>query len=1366
MFLRSGDLGFLQNDELYITGRLKDLMIFAGRNYYPHDVELTIERIDPRFQLGSCAAFSVEIDGVEELIAIQEIPRRGRHDLDLETVAGKIRRAVAEEHELHIHAVVFLFRGQIPKTSSGKIKRHACQRAFLEGTFEEFGRSTLSGGNLAQDALMAPSSADLKSCSIGQRDTLVTDHLCSLLKSALRRQISEADLLRPLVQLGLDSINATLITHRIESDLGVELSAIDLLSGASTQELASKIANDLSFTSSPATQSKAPSQCSEASLEQRDPELLPLNAGQEALWYMHQLSPQSSSLNEMFAARVTSTLDVEVLQRSFQLLVDRHSALRTTITLSEGMPWQLVHEEQCVDFQVVNALEWTAEQVDAFIAKEGHKSFDLKTGPLFRVLVCSLADNNHVLLLSAHHIVVDFWSLLLILDELRTIYPVIRTGGNMRLPLIVGQLSNHAVQQHDFMATTAAQTKLTYWQSKLSGSQPILNLTADQPRPVVNNFRGSRSSFTWDGEFSKKVKSAAAQRCCTPYTFMLTAFFVLLHRYTGKLDITVGSSSTGRLSAEFAKSVGYFVNQVALRVQLSHNATFSSWLDEVWKSVLEAQANQEIPHSRLVAHLSPGRTSSSPLFNTMFVHEQCHQLPELAPLFSGIAGRGVYLGELRFESFAIERRASQFDLSLMVLDQPHGMSLTWEYNTELFSSNRVAQIHRHFENILRTAVDNVEQPVGCLAMLDDSELTKITSDWNKTHSPNSSDKCFHELFELQALSHPDVIALETGTESLTFRALNEQANQVARYLRTVGVGQNSLVAVCMKRSIEMMAALIGVLKTGAAYVPIDPNYPPERKAILIEDSHPHAVLSQRSVADSLPRIAPRVICLDVAVKEIGMHDKSDLRIPLRTDSLAYVIYTSGSTGRPKGVAVPHRGLMNYLNWCVDAYGASLGSGAAVSTSIGFDATITSLFSPLLVGRKVVLLPEERELFALYQALQEEFSLVKLTPSHLEILRSLLVAEQAKDAHGRFPTIRVRVMVIGGEALSAKSVAFWRNVAPATRLINEYGPTEAVVGCCFYEVPDELPSDGCVPIGRPITNAKVYILDTQFQPVPVGVQGELYIGGDGLADGYYNQPDLTAERFLRLPLCDNCLTRVYKTGDAACYLPDGTIEFLGRLDDQVQIRGFRIELGEVESALRRHPRIEEAAVVVTGETDDDQRLIAYIVCVTDENEVRPIELQHFLSPILPNQAVPTAFVTIDHLPLTSHGKVDRDALPAPQSEHFCKTQHRIQPQGNLEKLVAEAWKDVLNRDDVGVEDNFFDAGGHSLLAVRLSERLHSLCESISVIDILQHPTIRLLAKHLAGQKPSLGSISITSRANVQIEVIRRFQTKHRQRDGQN
>jgi amino acid adenylation domain-containing protein len=1039
---------------------------------------------------------------------------------------------------------------------------------------------------------------------------------------------------------------------------------------------------------------------------------LPLSFAQQRLWFLDQLEPGSAVYNVPGALRIKGSLNAEVLERCFNEIVRRHEALRTTFSTVEEDPVQVIAASANVSLPVIDLSRFSEtereDEARRLAREEADKPFDLRQGPLFRTALIGLGKYDHVLLLTLHHIVSDGWSMGVLYRELSALYQAFANEEPSPLADLPIQYADFAVWQRDWLRGEVLENQLSYWKKQLGGIPAVLNFPTDRPRPARQSYRGARQSIELSSELTQRLKTLSRKEGVTLYMTLLAAFQTLLHRYTGQDDIVVGSPIANRNRIEIEGLIGFFVNTLVLRTDHSGNPAFREVLRRVRETALEAYAHQDLPFEKLVEELRPDRDlSRSPLFQAMFVFQN-------APV-GELNCKGLNVSPMRMAG-----ETTKFDLTLSVNEGAPGLRAGLQYRTDLFDDATITRFLGHFKMLLEGIVANPEQRISDLPILNEAERHQLLVEWNETKRDYPKDKCIHELFEEQVKRTPETVAVAFEDQQLTYRELNSQANQLAHYLKKLGVGPEALVGICVERSLEMIVGLLGILKAGGAYVPLDPGYPKERLGFMLEDARVGVLLTQQGVVAELPGHQARVIYLDGDWGEIAQESEENPNSEITGENLAYVIYTSGSTGIPKGVMILHRGLVNYLSWATLAYAVAAGQGAPVHSSIGFDLTITSLFTPLLAGRRVELLAEDGDVEALSSRLRKEsdYSLIKITPAHLELVGQELPAD--KLAH------RTRTLVIGGEALTFEKLGLWSAHVPEIRLINEYGPTETVVGCCFYEVAPGNLRSGPVPIGRPIGNTQIYILGTYFAPVPIGVIGEIHIGGDGLARGYINRTEATKEKFIANPFSRDPDSRLYKTGDLGRYLPDGNIEFLGRIDNQVKVRGYRIELGEIEVVLGQHPMVQSSVVVVREDTPGDKRLVAYAVSQQGES-FDAAEIRKYLKQKLPEYMIPSAFVLLDELPLTPNGKVDRKALPAPDQDRPELGNIYQAPRTPVEEALASIWCELLKVDKVGIHDNFFELGGHSLLATQAVSRMRdALRKTIPLRNLFEAPTVSALA----------------------------------------
>ncbi len=1037
----------------------------------------------------------------------------------------------------------------------------------------------------------------------------------------------------------------------------------------------------------------------------------PLSHGQRALWYLHRLAPRSSAYNIVHALRVGTggggRADARALRHALQALVDRHPALRTTYSVADGEPRQRVSPRHEVAFEVVEAADPEGTDLRARAAAELERPFDLEHGPVFRATLLAGSRGASVLLMAVHHIAVDFWSLDLMRRELRALH------AGLPLPPVAAEYADYVRTEAETLEGEPGERLWRYWRDRLQPLPAPLDLPTDRPRPTVQSFRGASYEFAIEPALVDRLRALSRGAGATLYVTVLAAFQALLHRYTGAGDVVVGSPATGRGRAVLAGVVGYFVNPLVIRSAVAPDEPFAALLARVRDASLGAIEHQDFPFPLLVDRLrlprDPGR---SPLFQVEMAWDK--------PLAEEGAGAGM-------ETVLLRQGGAPLDLILTVVEGEGGLRAVWQYSTDLFDEATVVRMGGHLRTLLEGVSADPRRPVGDLPLLTPGE-ERLLAGWTAARADFPRGACVHELFEAQAAHTPDAVAVEAAAGRLTYAELDRRASRLARRLRALGVGAEAPVAVCMDRVPELLVALLGVLKAGGAYVPVDAGHPAERTAFVLRDTGAWVVLTQPAHAARLARPGLHVLVLPDAEgapaewEGEAVLDGGSIPAPGATpESLAYVIYTSGSTGTPNGVMVPHRGVVNYLHWCARAYGAAEGRGALLHSPIGFDLSVTSLFAPLLAGGSVHLV-ESGGVEDLAAALADPggFSFVKVTPAHLEALAALVPSSAAASG--------ARVLVVGGEALLGSQAAFWLRHAPGTVLVNEYGPTEAVVGCCAHRLPPGPTPGGPVPIGSPIANAEIHVLDARMRPVPAGVPGELYIGGDVLARGYLRRPGLTAARFVPHPFAASPGARLYRSGDLARWRADGTLEFLGRADEQVKIRGHRIEPGEVSAALAAHPGVAEAVVIAREDAPGVRRLVAYVV-PAGRRAVPAAELRAHLAHRLPVYMLPAAFVALDALPLTPNGKVDRRALPPPGAAAAPADGERRAGRPETEALLLDIWRSVLGTEELGIHDNVFETGAASIQCIQVAARAGEAGVPLQPELLLQYQTVAELAAAL-------------------------------------
>jgi amino acid adenylation domain-containing protein len=1002
---------------------------------------------------------------------------------------------------------------------------------------------------------------------------------------------------------------------------------------------------------------------------------LPLSFDQQRMWILYQLEPDSIAYN----LHMTTVFQapVETLMRALNTMVERHEILRTTYNMGASGPVQNVHPASSADVQIIDLSGLTDEEAgkEAIrIAPQGRKlSFDLENGPVWRALLLKFSNGRTGLNIAIHHIATDGWSIQRLFQELRELCRAYDEGDDAKLPPLPIQYADYAIWQRQWLQGDALQSLLSYWRKRLEGMNSALELSTDFSRPTTQTYNGAAVLVGIEDSLAVALKDLARHEQATLFMVMLAIFKILLYRYTGQADLVVGTPIAGRERPEVENVQGLFLNTLVLRTELPVDESFIRTLGDVRKTTLGAFSNQYLPFEKLVEDLQPQRDPGrNPLFQAFFTKPIAHE-----------TSRQHHRKNLIDDVQALPEGQAEFDLALWVDEYTDGFDLRFHFNTDLFRVSTIERLAGHFLRLAKAVVEDPGQSISLLPILTQAERSQQLYEWNQTQTNNPYQSVSRQI-EQQAARTPEAIALEFNGRCMSYAALNARANQLAHYLQKLGVGPETMVGVSLERSTDMVIGILAILKAGGAYVPLDPYYPADRLSFMLQDSQASVLLSDEHLLSGLPENIPPVVCMQRDRDAIDSQVDGNLVTAPAEEDPAYVIYTSGSTGTPKGVQIPHRALANFLYSMAIEPGFSQHDALVAVTTLSFDIAALELFLPLTSGARLIL--ASRETAADGMALAELIStsdatVMQATPATWRMLLSA-------GWHGKTDM----KVLCGGEALPSELA---RELLPyCAELWNLYGPTETTIWSTVHRV---TAVDGPIPIGRPIANTTTYILDPYMQPVATGCAGELYIGGTGVARGYWQRPELNVERFVADPFNENHVALMYRTGDRVRYLPDGVIEYLGRLDNQVKLRGFRIELGEIEAVLDRHEGVRASVATVREDTPGDQRLVAYFV---SQQEPVPSmeELRSLVASSLPHYMVPNTIMSLDSLPLTPSGKVDRKALPAPELSQLTHTRY-IAPQTDYECALAEVWCEVLGVEQVSISDNFFDIGGHSLLAIQ-------------------------------------------------------------------
>ncbi|MEH2084715.1 MAG: non-ribosomal peptide synthase/polyketide synthase [Nostoc sp.] len=1202
----------------------------------------------------------------------------------------------------------------LPLTANGKVDRRALPKPDLDGTLLE--------------KYVAPRTPT---------EEILTQIWVQVLK------VEQVGIQDNFFELGGHSLLATQLVSRIRNIFKVELPLRELFATATVAELAQSIG-----------------QLQQQNLELYKPPIfkraenteLPLSYAQQRLWFLDQLQPNSSFYNIPIALRILSKLNQSALEQSFIEIINRHEALRTNFIAIDGQPTQVIREKVTDRGQGIvsvvelrhlpaNEQEITAQRL---AQQQATQPFDLAQGALVRATLIILSETEHILLLCMHHIVSDGWSIGVLIEELAALYNAYAQGQSSPLSPLPVQYADFALWQRQWLQGNVLQSQLSYWQQQLANAPTLLPLPTDRPRPAVQTFSGAYQQFPLPTELTNRLVKLSQEQGVTLFMTLLAAFDTLLYRYTGQEDILVGSPIANRDRSEVEGLIGFFVNTLVMRTDLTGNPSFSQLLARVRDMAMQAYTHQDLPFEMLLEALQPERNlGHTPLFQVMFSLQNT-SISELE------------LTELTVNQLKVEGITAKFDLTLLMQKTSTGLVGIWEYNTDLFDASTIERMTGHFVTLLEGIIANPDEQISQLPLLTLSEQQQLLVEWNDTSVDYSIDRCIHQLFEEQVARTPDAIAVTFGNQQLTYQQLNAQANQLAHYLKSLGVKADVLVGICLERSLDMIVGILGILKAGGAYVSLDPEYPHERLSFMLEDAQLRVLLTQQRLVETLHTTSlhqARVVCLDTDWEKIAQNSLSNPQNTATAENLAYVIYTSGSTGKPKGVLVNHSNVVRLFTATDAWYKFNQDDVWTMFHSYAFDFSIWEIWGAFLYGGRLVVVPYlvTRSPESFYQLLcQEKVTVLNQTPS---AFRQLIQAEQSI---GTTNDLSLRLVIFGGEALELSSLQPWfeRHGDTLPQLVNMYGITETTVHVTYRPLSKADLHDTASVIGRPIPDLQVYLLDQNLQPVPIGVPGEMYVSGAGVTRGYLNRPELTQQRFISNPFVEAQGNRLYRTGDSARYLPNGELEYLGRIDNQVKIRGFRIELGEIEGLLASHPAVWENVVMVREDEPGDKRLVAYVVPKAEQSTTVQ-ELREFLGNQLPSYMIPNAFVLLKSLPLTANGKIDRRALPKPDLDST-QLEKFVAPRTPIEEMLVQIWAQVLKLEQVGIHDNFFELGGHSLLATQLVSRIRNLFKvELPLRELFSNATVAQLARslqHLQQQDITLTAPPILKRVeNVELPL---------------
>ena len=1289
---RTGDLARWRNDgELEILGRIDQQVKVLGYRIEPGEIEKLLLEVDG---VRRCVVVVREDRAGEKRLVAYIVPEEGK-----EISAKELRVYLKERLPDYMVPAAYVSLAELPHTPSGKTDRKALPKPEFDVDEHEYA---------------------------GPRNT-VEEVICGIWAETLNHK--RVGIHDNFFELGGQSLLAMQVISRLRNVFGVELPLRALFETRTVAGLAERIAQMAGM-----EQAATP-------LLVRAPRdgYLPLSFAQQRLWFLDQLEPGNAAYNMPFGFRAVGQLDEEVLRRSVREIVQRHEVLRTSFPSVDGKPVQHIKTDFEPEIEVMDLGSTPEPEREEYIRQiykeERLMEFDLGSGPLMRVKLLRLTERDHVLLVIRHHIIGDGWSNGIMMREFSQLYTAYVQEQEGALPELRIQYADFAVWQRQWLQGEVLQRQLEYWRQQLLEIDP-LELPVDYPRKASENYAAATLEWKLSEELSAALRDLGKQQGFTLFTLLAAGFQLLLARYSGQRDIAVGTPIAGRRWAEIEGVMGFFVNTLVLRANASGRQRVREFLNHVHQITLDAYQHQDVPFEKLVEELHPDRDlSRTPLFQAMLV-------------FENVLPAELELPGLKIFELKTDVDVAKFDLLLKVDDSGPGIRGGLVYRTELFMPSTVTRLLRHFERLLAGIAGHMDMPVSELPLLSDAEREEMLTEWNRTEARYSLDQCVHELIEEQARRIPNAVAVVYEGQQLTYAELNGRANQLAHHLRQANIGPDVRVALCVKRSLETVTGLLAILKAGGAYVPLDPNLPAGRMEFMLQDSQATVLLAEQAIGDRIKNSHVRLIALDSVFADVEANCRENLTPRAAPENLAYLIYTSGSTGRPKAVGIEHRQVLNYVRAIQERADFCANSSFVLVSSLAADLGNTMFFPALCGGGTLHLVSEERalnpEMLGDYMK-RFRIDYMKITPSHLQ---ALLNGNRCLDV------LPKRELILGGEASSWDWIKEFQSNASDLQVMNHYGPTECTVGAITFhcEAGEARPASGKLPLGRPLSNARVYVLDKDMHPAPVGVAGELYIGGDGVGRGYLNQPGLTAARFVPDVFSKKPDARLYRTGDRVKWLANGILEFLGRIDEQVKIRGYRVELGEIEAVLRQSPEVRQGSVILqsTDAQEENKKLIAYVV--GERQPVSPDDIESFTNSVrqhmeekLPEYMIPVSFVWMENLPLLRNGKLDRRALPLPQARD-----EYAPPSTAIEQTLCGIWLDLLRVERIGIHDNFFSLGGHSLLATQVMSRVRQTFKiELPLRAIFESPTIERLARevHKAQQDATVHPVPESAKFSI-------------------
>jgi amino acid adenylation domain-containing protein/non-ribosomal peptide synthase protein (TIGR01720 family) len=1284
---RTGDLARWRADgNLEFLGRADQQVKIRGFRVEPGEIEAALRELP---EVEQAVVVAREDHQREKLLAGYLVPAPG-HNID----SSAIRQLLAQQLPDYMVPAAIVELEALPLTPNGKLDRQALPELDWQGRIYQSPR------------------------------TPEEEILCSLFAEVLGVQRIGID--DNFFELGGHSLLAVQLVSRVRATLGIELELSTLFESSSVAQLGPRLRE---------SDARRP-----PLIRQQRPERLPLSYAQQRLWFLDRLEGTSTEYNAPTALRLRGELDREALEKTINIIISRHESLRTHFAEIDGVPVQVIEPELRIELPLedVSVLDEEEQQEWAMAAMqaEGGAPFDLARGPLLRMKLLKLGERDHILLRTMHHIVSDAWSEGVFNREFAVLYEALREGRENPLPPLAVQYADFALWQREWLEREGLAVGLAYWKQQLAGIPERLELPADRARPPMQTFGAEFCQMTLSGEQAAGLKHLSQGRQATLYMSMLAAFGALLARYSAQDDIVVGSPIANRQETQVEEMIGFFVNTLVMRMRVKVEESFAELLGEVRKVALEAYEHQDVPFERVVEELAPQRSlNTTPIFQVIFALQNAPWVPERV---KGLEIEPVEGADLRV----------RYDLEVNAWEWEGEIVLSWLYNRDLFDRWRMEQMGRHYLRVLEAMAGNVEQKIGEVELLEPGERRQILEEWNETKRGYGVARLAHEVIAEQARRREQAIAVRSEQGELSYGALDRQANQLACYLRGLGVSPGTVVGLCLERSLEMVIGLLGVLKAGGAYLPLDPEYPVERLAWMVGDAQAPVLLTRSNLLERLPASQAQIVCLDKEWDQISNESPQAVPCQVCPDNLAYVIYTSGSTGQPKGTAVYHRGVSNLLQWFITDFDISADDRVLLISSFNFDLTQKNFFAPLMTGATLCLSNYQHyDPAGVRQEIRDHgATLLNCTPSAFYPLVEGIEESALEDLES------LRLVFLGGEPIAMERLWPWLASAHChAQLVNTYGPTECTDICAYYRIEEpEQFFDRAIPIGKPIYNTQLFILGSHLEPLPLGVVGELCIQGEGVGAGYLNYPELTAVRFVASPY-SGMSGVLYRTGDMARYRADGCIELLGRIDHQVKIRGHRIELEEIEAVLRDLPEVSQAAVVAREDRRGEKRLVGYVVPVSGQN-VDSSSLRQRLAQRLPNYMVPIMIVELASLPLTPNWKLDRRALPEP--EMIAQEAWRA-PRNPREKILCSLIADVLGLERVGLDDNFFELGGDSILSIQLVSHARRAGLLITPRDVFQYQTVEALAAVAEAESETVSEIDIGVGALEPIPIMRQL-----------